>query len=83
MKPHVVEAQYRAGYRPPTANPLYCKNCGAVGYNCESHKRYFCARHQFYVHSMGYCPAFSAEKYEAGGAPRREPFTQTYLFKEA
>lgn len=84
MKPNTIEAQFRAGYRPPTANPLYCRNCGAVGYNCASRKRYFCARHQFYVHSMGFCPAFSTEKYEADreDAKKRDPYKQEYLFKE-
>ena len=81
MKPQTIEAQYRAGYRAPTANPLFCKNCGAVGYNCESRKRYFCARHQFYVHSMGYCPAFSTEKYVASGTPKPLPFVQQELFR--
>jgi hypothetical protein len=81
MTANEIHAKIRAGYITPTGN-LFCKNCGAVGYNCESRKRYFCARHQFYVHSMGYCPAFSTEKYVADGGKKRDPYKQTYLFKE-
>jgi hypothetical protein len=81
MTDNEIHAKIRAGYIPPAGN-LFCMNCGAVSYNCESRKRYFCARHQFYVHSMGYCPAFSTEKYVADGAKNRDPYKQTYFFKE-
>ena len=81
MSPQDAAAKFRAGYRPPSEN-MFCMFCGAVGYNCETRKRYFCARHQFYVHSHGYCPAFGTERYVAPDAPKPSPFKQQYLFKE-
>jgi len=85
--PEVIEAMIRAGYRPPEDNPLACRNCPSVSRKkdpkmtgCFVHSsRYFCRRHQFYVHSYGYCPSF--------GQPftpketKRPPYKQEYLFK--
>jgi hypothetical protein len=81
--PQIVEAKIRAGYRPPTENPLVCRNCGASGYNPTPFRhRYFCKRHQFYVHSRGYCPFFSTEKYVPQDAPKPKPspYKQPELF---
>ena len=78
--PQIVEAKLRAGYRPPAENPLVCKNCGARKLPRESFKKYFCLRHKFYVHSCGYCPFFSTDKYIAPDEPKPSPFKQPELF---
>lgn len=79
--PQIVEAKIRAGYRPPQENPLVCRNCGAAGYNPTPYRhRYFCARHQFYVHSCGYCPFFSVEKYIPPDKPKPSPYKQMEMF---
>ena len=80
LTPQIIEAQYRAGYRPPVENKLVCKNCGARKIPRENFKKYFCRRHCFYVHSMGYCPAFSTEEYVPPDAPKPSPFKQPELF---
>lgn len=76
----ITEARYRAGYRAPQENPLACKFCGAVGFNPSMRRCYFCKRHQFYVHSRGYCPAFSAEPFVPKPQPKPK-FQQEELFK--
>lgn len=81
--PETIEAQYRAGYRAPKENRLVCRNCGAVGFNKTPYRHcYFCKRHQFYVHSLGYCPSFSEEKFVPPDAPKPSPWKQPFLFKD-
>lgn len=81
--PEIIDAQIRAGYRPPEENPLVCRNCGASGYNDTPYRHcYFCKRHQFYVHSRGYCPFFSKEPFVPADAPKPNPWKQPYLFKD-
>ncbi len=81
--PQIIEARIRAGYRPPQERPIICRNCGAAGFNPTPYRhRYFCKRSQFYVHSCGYCPAFSTEPYTPPPPPakRPSPYNQPELF---
>lgn len=76
----ITEARLRAGYRAPQENPLACKNCGAVRFYPSMRRCYFCKRHQFYVHSRAFCPAFSTDPYEPKPQPKPK-FQQEELFK--
>lgn len=77
----VMVARSRAGYRPPEKVQYCCKNCGAVGYSPNAFRKcYFCKRHQFYVHSLGLCPSFSADPYVPKPASK-PPFVQEEMFK--
>ena len=80
LTPQIVEAQFRAGYRPPVENKLVCKNCGARKLPRENFQKYYCRRHCFYVHSMGYCPYFSTAEYVPPDAPKPSPYKQPELF---
>lgn len=75
----IIESRLRAGYRAPQENPLACGKCGAIRKRYKRNKCY-CLRHGFYVHSRGYCPAFSAEPFVP--KPQTKPkFQQEELFK--
>lgn len=78
--PQIIEAKLRAGYRPPTENPLVCRNCGARKLPRECFQKYFCRRHNFYVHSNGFCPFFDTKEYVAPDTPKPQPFSQPELF---
>lgn len=78
--PEIIEKRIRAGYRPPTENPLVCKNCGARKLPRGTFEKYYCLRHNFYVHSCGYCPFFSVEKYLPPNTPKPSPYKQPELF---
>lgn len=78
MKPTtaMIAARLKAGYHHPDDNPLICANCGAIHRPRGDFEPYYCRRHRFYVHSHGYCPAFSTEHYEEPPARPPSPFTQ-------
>lgn len=79
--PQIIEANIRAGYRPPQENPLVCMNCSAIRDRKPfSYKRYYCRLHGFYVNSHGYCPSFSTEPFVPPDAPKPSPYTQPELF---
>ena len=87
IMPEIQEAMIRAGYRPPEDNPLACRNCPSVTRKldprmtgCFVHSsRFYCRRHHFYVHSLGYCPQFGKQFVEI--PVKKQPFRQEYLFK--
>ncbi len=80
MNAETAIAMSRAGYHPPVAEQYICKLCGAVGYNPTPYRhKYFCKRHQFYVHSHGMCPQWQKEKYEPPQT-KKQPFVQDSLF---
>lgn len=80
-KTEILEAQFRAGYRPPQDNQLVCRKCGARKLPRAAFQKYFCLRHNFYVHSNGYCPSFGTEKYIPPNKPKPSPYKQQELFK--
>lgn len=81
ITPEVVEARLRAGYRQD--NPLVCAKCPSVTRKkdprmtgCFVHSsRFYCRRHHFYVHSLGYCPDFGKVLVES--LAKKPPFKQT------
>lgn len=78
VMPETIEAQIRVGYRSPDDNILACKNCPSVARCAKRSSRYFCRRHKFYVHSLGYCPNCGQEYKKEDDKP--SPFTQGMLF---
>lgn len=87
IMPEVQEAMIRAGYRTPDENPLACRNCPSVTRKKDPRmtgcfvysSRFYCRRHHFYVHSLGYCPDFGKVLVES--LAKKPPFKQGYLFK--
>lgn len=69
VQPETLEAMYHAGYRGPESNPLVCSKCPSVARSAAASSRFYCRRHGFYVHSLGYCPDHG--KPLPGSAPLR------------
>lgn len=78
LTPAILVARKVAGYCPPREDSVCCKFCGAKRNATDHFVRYYCARHMFYVHSRGWCPAFDPRPYTPP-EPKKSPFVQTEL----
>lgn len=78
LTPAMLIARKVAGYRPPVEDGVCCKHCGAKRNTRKPFAPYYCARHMFYVHSRGWCPAFDTRPYTPP-APKNTPFVQTEM----